>query len=71
MDDLGLVDAVDGLGQSVVIAVPAAADRGLDAGLGQPFAIANADVLRSPIRVMDERAIPVGLPGSAASALTS
>jgi hypothetical protein len=31
MDDLGLVKSVDGLGQSIVVAVADAADRGLDA----------------------------------------
>jgi hypothetical protein len=31
MDDLGLVEAVDGLGQGVVIAVAHTADRRLDA----------------------------------------
>ena len=35
MDDLGLVETVDRLGQSVVVAVGDAADRGLDPGLDQ------------------------------------
>src|SRR3546814_981758 len=33
MDQLGLVEAVDGLGEGIVIAVAAAADRRLDNGL--------------------------------------
>jgi hypothetical protein len=35
VDDLGLVEAVDGLCQGVVVGIADAADRGLDAGLGQ------------------------------------
>ena len=46
MDQLGLVQPVDGLGQGAVIAVALAADRGLDAGLGEPLGVANTDVLR-------------------------
>ncbi len=49
VDQFGFVQAVDRLGQCVVVAVATAADRGLDADLGQPFAIADADVLRSPV----------------------
>ncbi|MBA4756675.1 MAG: transposase [Sphingosinicella sp.] len=35
MDHLGLVEAVDGLGQSVVVAVAHAADRRLDPSFGE------------------------------------
>ena len=44
MDQLGLVEPVDGLGQGVVVAVALAADRGLDACLGQSLAVADRDV---------------------------
>lgn len=37
--DLGLVEAVDRLGQGVVIAVTNATDGGLDAGLSQTFGV--------------------------------
>ncbi len=43
MDDLGLVEAVDRLGESVVVAVADAADGGLDAGLGQALGVADAE----------------------------
>lgn len=56
MDDLGLVEAVDCLGQSVVVAVADAADRWLDPGLGKPFAVSDRDVLATAIGVMDETA---------------
>ena len=46
MDDLGLVEAVDRLGESVVVAVADAADRWLDAGLGQALGVLDRDVLR-------------------------
>ena len=44
MDDLSSVEAVDGLCQSVVIAVTDTADGGLDARFRQALSIANADV---------------------------
>ena len=44
-DDLGLVEAVDRLGQGVVVAVADAADRGLDAGIGEALGVADRDVL--------------------------
>lgn len=46
MNQFRLVQAVDRLGQRIVVAVAPAADRRLDAGLSQPFAVADADVLR-------------------------
>ena len=39
VDDFSLVKAIDGLGQSVVVAVSDTANRGLNTGLGQPFCI--------------------------------
>ena len=48
MDQLRLVEAVDRLGESVVIAVADATDGGLDPGLGEALGVANADVLRTP-----------------------
>ena len=44
VDDLGL-EAVDDLGQGVVIAVADAAAGRLDPGLGQPLGVLDADVL--------------------------
>jgi hypothetical protein len=48
MDDLGLVEAVDRFGESVVVGGADAADGGLDAGFGQSLGVADADILRSP-----------------------
>jgi len=56
MDDLGLVEAVDGLGQGVVIAVADTADRRLDAGLGEALRVLDRQVLAAAIAVMDEAA---------------
>ena len=50
LDHLGLVEAVDRLGEGVVVAVADAADRGLDACLGEALGVADADVLRLPGR---------------------
>jgi len=54
MDDTGLVEPVDGLGERVVIAVADAANRGLDAGFPKPPGLANGDVLAATIAVMDQ-----------------
>ncbi len=54
VDDLGLVEPVDGLCQRIVIAVADAADRGLDAGLGQALGVLDRDVLAAAIGVMDK-----------------
>ena len=45
MDQPSLVQTVHRLGQGVVVAVALAAQRGLDAGFGQAFAVPDADVL--------------------------
>src|SRR5262245_53550807 len=45
MDDLGFVESVDGLGQSIVVAIAHAAYRGLDAGLRQALGVFDRDVL--------------------------
>ena len=64
MDDFGLVESVDCLGQRVVVVVALAADRGLDAGLGQSRAVADRDVLRASTGVADEQAVALGLTGA-------
>ena len=56
VDHLSLVESVDRLGQSVVIAVADAADRGLDSGLGKSLTVFDRDVLATAIEVMDETA---------------
>jgi hypothetical protein len=48
MDDLGLVEAVDRLGESVVVAVADAADGRFNAGFRQTLRVADADILRPP-----------------------
>ena len=45
MDDLCFVEAVDRLGESVVVGVANAADRRLDPGLGQAFGVFDRNVL--------------------------
>ena len=53
VDDLSLVEAVDRLGERIVIAVADAADRGLDACLGQALdALLDADELPSLAAMM-------------------
>ena len=53
MDQLSLVQPVDRLGQGIVVAVALAADRRLDAGLGKPLGVSNADV-RPTVGVMNQ-----------------
>src|SRR3954453_8434554 len=58
MDQLGFVEAVDGFGEGVVVAVTDAANRRLDARRGKPLGILDRDVLHTA--VMDEAAAPDG-----------
>src|SRR5258708_36105772 len=53
-DHLGLVKAVDALGQSIVIAVADAAHGGLDARFGQALGVANRHVLHSPVAMVNQ-----------------
>jgi hypothetical protein len=62
MDHLGLVKAVDRLGQGVVIAVADTADRRLDPGLGQALGVLDRDVLAAAVAVVDEAAAMDGPP---------
>ncbi len=59
MDQLGFVEAVDGFGEGIVVAVTDAANRRLDARLGKPLGILDLDVLHT-ITVMDEATAPDG-----------
>lgn len=54
VDQFRLVEAVDGLCQRVVVAVPRAAHGGLDAGLGEALAVTDRHVLRPAIAVVDQ-----------------
>src|SRR3954447_6633482 len=44
MDHLGFVEAVDGFGEGIVVAVTDAANRRLDARRGKPLSILDGDV---------------------------
>jgi hypothetical protein len=57
MNQFGLLQPVDRLGQRVVVAVAPAAHRQLDAGFGKAFGVPNRHVLRTAIRMMDQRVI--------------
>jgi hypothetical protein len=59
MNQFGLVQTVDCLGQCVVVTVATATNRGLDARFGQSLAIANANVLRASVGVTYQRSIEV------------
>ncbi len=52
-DHLGLVQAVDGLGERVVVRVADRADRALEPGRRETFGVADRRVLRSTIAVHD------------------
>lgn len=56
MDVLGLVEAIDRFCESIVITVTDAADGRLDAGLRQALGLADADVLRAAVRVVNDAA---------------
>ena len=63
VDEFGLVEPVDGLGQGVVVAVALGAHGRLDASLGQALGVPDADVLRAPVGVANQAAIALRLPG--------
>src|SRR4051794_36154479 len=52
-----LLDAVRPTGECVVVAVPDAADGGLDAGFEQALCISNRNVLAAPVAVVNETAL--------------
>ena len=56
VDEFGLVEPDDRLGQGIVVGVPSAADRRFDARQSQSLRIANRQVFNAPLRVMDETA---------------
>ena len=62
MNDLGLVETVDRLGESIVITVADAAHRRLDARLHQPLSVLDRDVLAAAVAVMYEPAAMGGPP---------
>ncbi len=56
VDHLGLVETIDSLRQSVVIAVTDALDRWLDAGFGEALGVFGGYVLATTVGMMDEPA---------------
>ncbi len=56
MDPLGLVEAVDRLGERGVVTVADTANRWLDASLGQALSVFDCDVLASAVAMVDEPA---------------
>jgi hypothetical protein len=61
VDDFGLVEAVDRIGQRVVVAIADTTDGGLDARLGQAFGVLDGDVLAASVAVMNEASACTGL----------
>ncbi len=45
VDEFALIEAVDGLGECVVVRIVDAAERWLDAGFGQAFSVFDRDTL--------------------------
>jgi hypothetical protein len=56
MNQFGRIDAEDRLGHGVVIGIANAADRRLDAHLGEPLGVADRQVLHVSIAVVNELA---------------
>ncbi len=54
MNDLRFEQADDRLGEGVIVAVPAAADGGLDAGGGQALRVSNTQILTAAVAVIDQ-----------------
>src|ERR1700749_2063789 len=64
MDKLSLVQAVNRFRERIVIRIADAADGGVDACFGQALGVANAHVLRSPVRMVYKAALVARLPGT-------
>src|SRR3954451_6955650 len=56
VDHLGFVEAVDGFGEGIVVAVPDTAHRRLHARRGKPLGILDRKILHTAITMMDETA---------------
>ena len=56
MDHLGLVETVDGFGESIVIGISDAADRRLHASFSQALGVFDRDVLAAPVAMVHEPA---------------
>jgi hypothetical protein len=61
MDQLCLVQPVDGFGQGIVVAVADAADGGLDARFGQTFGVFDRNILAAAVAMVN-KATPMGGP---------
>ena len=62
VDDLGLIEAIERLGERVVVRVADTANRGLNAGLGQALGVLDRGVLHPPVGVVDESSLWTSLP---------
>lgn len=51
INQLGLIQTIDCLGQGIVIGIASRANRSSQACLGKVFGIANADILRSAVGI--------------------
>jgi hypothetical protein len=54
VNQLRLVEPNDGFGERVVVGIASAADGALDARVGQPLGVANREILRAAVRVMNQ-----------------
>jgi len=54
MDDLCLVEPVDGLCERIVVAVTETADGWLDTRFCKAFCVFDRDILAAPVTVMDK-----------------
>ncbi len=62
MNELGFVEAIHGFREGVIIGIADAADGRFDAGIEQALGIADAHILRSAVRVMNQAAFFDRLP---------
>src|SRR5690606_26251334 len=54
VDDLRLVETIDGFRQGVVVTVSFAAHRRFYAGFGETFCVANGDILSASVTVVNQ-----------------
>jgi len=61
VDHFRLVQPVDRFGERVVVRIAPTTAARFDAGLEPPISVANCEVLRPPLAVMDERRIRLAI----------
>ena len=61
MNQLGLVETIEALGEGIVVGIAATANGGDDTGFAESLRVADAEILNAAVRVMDHPRQPLGV----------